>query len=159
MEPEYEQLAAAVTAAVAPFTPYLIDSAKAVGQSFLTVIAEKGGEAAWERAKELWRRIQERYRNTPSVRAASSALAISPDDRESQQFFAKKLLDQLQADRECAAELLQILGGQGALQRILIDHGGYGESILQELRGGGSQTVQIRENATGKNITQRIIRD
>jgi len=159
MEPEYHQLAAAVTAAVAPFAPYLIDSAKTVGQSFLTVIAEKGGEAAWDRAKQLWLRIQDRYPNAPSVRAASSALALSPDDRESQQFFAKKLLDQLQADREFAAQLLQTLGGQTAVQSILIDGGGYGESILQELRGDGSQTVQIRENATGKNITQRIIRD
>lgn len=158
MEPEYQQLAAAVTAAVAPFAPYLIDSAKAVGQSFLTAIAEKGGEAAWERAKELWLRIQDRYMNAPSVRAASSALALSPDDRESQQFFAKKLLDQLQADREFAAQLLQTLGGQTAVQSILID-GGYGESILQELRGDGSQTIQIGENATGRNITQRIIRD
>ncbi len=49
------QIAATTVTALAPFTPLLLEVGKAGGQKFAEVIAEKGGEAAWNKAQSVWK--------------------------------------------------------------------------------------------------------
>ena len=51
-------IAAAITTALAPFTPFLVEIGKAGSKKLVEVINEKGGDAAWNLAQKLWEKIK-----------------------------------------------------------------------------------------------------
>ena len=52
------QVAAATVTALAPFTPFLTEIGKTGSKKLAQVIGEKGGEAAWNKAQSIWKKIK-----------------------------------------------------------------------------------------------------
>jgi len=67
----------------------------------------------------------------------------------------KALGDLLQRHPEVADELLKLIGGKDSVQSVLVTGKSRAENIVQDLEGAGTQTVDLREGSTGKNIRQR----
>ena len=148
-------LATAAVSLVAPFAPYLISAGKAGGKALAAAIGKKGGEAAWNKAKALWDRIAAHFSEAPALHGAALAVAAEPEDATYQATLVKALGDLLQRHPEVADELLKLIGGKDSVQSVLVTGKSRAENIAQDLEGAGTQTVDLREGSTGKNIRQR----
>jgi hypothetical protein len=80
MAADIGQIAAATVATLAPFTPFLIEAGKAGGKKLAEVIAEKGGEAAWQKAQALWDKVRVHFGDDPEVQSAATMVATKPED-------------------------------------------------------------------------------
>ncbi|HLL78167.1 MAG TPA: hypothetical protein VKT25_01625, partial [Ktedonobacteraceae bacterium] len=74
------QIAATTVTTLAPFTPLLVEVGKAGAQKFTEVIAEKGGEAAWNKAQSLWKKLKAHFGDDPEVNGALALVAAKPED-------------------------------------------------------------------------------
>jgi hypothetical protein len=91
-----------LTAFLAPFMPYLLQSAASA--------AEEAGRAfgrdGWAAAQKLWGKLRGRFEDEPGTPdAASKALADDPDDELARNAVAFKLREALAADPELRKEL------------------------------------------------------
>ena len=149
-----QQLVAATVATLAPYIPFLIDLTKAGSQKFAEVIAEKGGEAAWHRAQALWSKLKSYFEGDAEVISAATLVAAKPEDVARQKMLAEVLSVRLKQNPELAQELLNLLGGQEALQKVLADRSSWVEDITQDLEGSGKQIVQASEDSVVKGVKQ-----
>ncbi|HKZ86579.1 MAG TPA: hypothetical protein VJ793_23355 [Anaerolineae bacterium] len=149
------QIASAVAAIVAPFAPYLIDVGKAVGKKMAETIAAKGGEAAWSKAQSLWSKIKARLGDDPEVKSAALMLAGAPDDETYQTLLTKVLAKRLEQNPDLARELLDLLGGEKAAQRVLAERGSRVTSVMQEMQGSGEQIIHASDRSTIEGVTQK----
>ncbi len=151
------QIAATTVTALAPFTPLLLEVGKAGGQKFTDVIAEKGGEAAWNKAQSLWRKLKAHFGDDPEVTGALTLVAVKPEDESRQTMLAEVLGTRLKANPEVAEEIFNLLGGQQAVQQVLSARGSWVEEVTQQIAGSsGAQTVSARENSIIKGVKQGI---
>jgi hypothetical protein len=148
------ETAAATVSLIAPFMPYLIAAGKAGGKKLTETIAAKGGEAAWDKAQALWGKIKEKFGDAPDVQGAANVVASNPEDETYQQVLAKTLSARLQKDPDFAQELLDLLGGQEAVQRVLADSGSWVEGVKQQMDGSGEQIVHATERSVIKGVEQ-----
>jgi hypothetical protein len=139
------QLAAEITTFLAPFFPYLVLG----GEAALREIGKKSGEAAWDKAKFLWNKIQ-----NPKLDGVAAVLAEHPTDEDFQTVLAKLLIEQLEASPDLAAELMSIIqDDDDVFQSILVEQGSKVRDIQQRLSRGGKQKTTIR-GSQARNITQ-----
>jgi len=151
------QIAATTVTALAPFTPLLLEVGKAGGQKFTDVIAEKGGEAAWNKAQSLWRKLKAHFGDDPEVTGALALVAVKPEDESRQTMLAEVLGTRLKANPEVAEEIFNLLGGQQAVQQVLAARGSWVEEVTQQIAGSsGAQTISARENSIIKGVKQGI---
>ncbi len=148
------QIAAATVAALAPFTPFLIEVGKAGGEKLAEVMAEKGGEAAWQKAQALWGRLKARFDDDPEVKSAATMVAARPEDETRQTMLAEVLGARLGEDPVLARQLLELLGGGEAVQRVLADRGSWVEDVTQRLKGRGQQIVQASDDSVITGVRQ-----
>ena|SRR2546423_1682966 len=154
MNIDIAHIAATIVTLLAPFTPYLLDVSKAVGQKWAETLAEKGGEAAWNEARVIWEKIHTRFGDNAQVKGAALMVSTDPDDIDAQTYFAKALGMHLQEDPELAEDLLHLLGGAQAVQEILADRSSWVENVVQELEGRGTQTIRASEDSVIKGVRQ-----
>lgn len=148
------ETAAATVSLIAPFMPYLIAAGKAGGKKLTETIAAKGGEAAWNKAQTLWGKINEKFGDALDVQGAANVVASNPEDESFQQVLIKTLSARLQKEPDFAQELLDLLGGKKAVQRVLADSGSSVERVKQQMEGSGEQLVHATEHSVIKEVEQ-----
>lgn len=154
---DVSQIAATTVTALAPFTPFLLEIGKAGSLKFTEVIAEKGGEAAWNKAQGLWRKLTAHFGDDPEVTGALTLVAVKPEDESRQTMLAEVLGTRLKAYPEVAEEFFNLLGGQQAVQQVLAERGSWVEEVTQQIAGSsGTQTVAAHENSAIKAVKQSI---
>ncbi len=149
------QIAATVVTTLAPFTPFLLDVGKAGGQKLAEVIAEKGGDAAWNKAQAVWNILKARFGGDQEVTSAVGMVAAKPQDETRQTLLAEVLGTHMQADPELAEQILKLLGGQQAVQQVLAERGSWVEDISQHIKGSGQQTAKASRSVM-KGVKQSI---
>lgn len=140
-------LAAALTTAIAPFIPYLLETSKVAGNKLAERIAEKGGETAWNKAQEIWGKIKSHFDGDPKVKGAALMVSAEPNDESSQALLAKALATRLIENPKIAEELLDLLGGQNAIQTVLANRKSWVKDVTQQMSGKGEQTVKADNNS------------
>lgn len=151
------QVAATTVTALAPFTPFLIEVGKAGGQRFADILAEKGGEAAWEEAQALWEKVKGHFGKDPEVTGALTLVASKPDDENRQTMLAEVLSVRLKEHPEIAEEIFNLLGNRQTVQQVLAERESSVEDVDQEITGlSGSQTVSARDKSVIKGVKQNI---
>jgi hypothetical protein len=151
------QLAATVATTLAPFTPFLINSGKAGGKKLVDILAEKGGDAAWNNAQTIWHKLYHHYGNDPEVISAATIVSAKPEDESRQMMFAEVVGIRLKDNPQLAEELFYMIGGQQTIQQVIAERGSWVEDITQQITNThGIQTVSAHENSTTRNIKQHI---
>jgi hypothetical protein len=154
MNSDIIQISTAIVTQIAPFTPYLLEIGKAAGQKWIETVAEKGGEASWNRAKMIWEKIHSHVGDDPKVKGAALMVSADPEDSSTQTLLVNALAPHLNADPQLMQELLHILGGSRSVQEILADRESRVEEVTQELKGTGTQSVKASEGSTIKGVRQ-----
>ncbi len=148
------QTAATVVDILAPFTPFLIKVGKASGKKLAEVIAKKGSEAAWEKAKALWGKLKARFGDDLELESAATMVAAKPRDETRQTMLAEVLGARLQENPALAQELFDLLGGQEAVQQVLADRSSWVEDVTQRMKGSGKQIVQASDDSVITGVRQ-----
>ncbi len=139
MSTDYAQIAATVATYMAPFTPYLVEG----GKKF----AGEAGKAAWEKAQVVWDKLKDRFGDDKKIETAAKTVAADPQDEDYQGLLAKALASRLKEDSNFAEELLNAIGGQEAIQKVLADKSSWVENVTQEISGIGTQIVEARDDS------------
>jgi hypothetical protein len=148
------QITAATVTTLAPFMPFLIEAGKAGGKKLAEVIAEKGGEAAWEKAQSLWSKLKTRLGDDPEVTIVATMVAAKPEDEPRQTMLAEVLGAHLRENPDLAQELFDLLGRQEAVQQVLAHRSSWVEDVTQRMKGRGKQTVQASDDSVIKGVRQ-----
>jgi hypothetical protein len=144
------QLAAVITSALAPFTPYLIEG----GKKF----AQEAGKAGWDKAQSLWNKIKSRWSDDKAIQGAAMMVSADPENNDWQTQFAKVLALRLEKDPDFAKELLETFGGEVSVQQVLATRGSWVSSVTQAIEGRGKQDVQADNHSAISGIKQSIKR-
>jgi len=156
MTTDIGQVAAAMVAALAPFTPFLIEVGKAGGKKLAEVIAAKGGEAAWETAQALWSKLKAHFGDDPEVTSTATIVAAKPEDEARQTMLAEVLGARLKENPALAQEFFDLLGGQEAAQQVLADRSSWVEDVPQRMKGTSKQIVQASDDSVIKGVRQIV---
>jgi hypothetical protein len=148
------QIAAAIVMTLSPFAPFLVDTGKTAGKKLAETIAQKGGEATWKTAQTLWTKIIAHFGNDPVVKSAATMVADKPEDETRQTMLAEVLGARLKENPALAEELLNLLGGQTAVQQVLADRSSWVEDVTQRMKGGGTQTVKASDDSIITGVHQ-----
>jgi hypothetical protein len=154
MNGEIAQISTAIVTLIAPFTPYLLEVGKATGQKWVETVAEKGGEAAWSRAKMIWEKIHSHVGDDPKVKGAALMVSADPEDSATQTLLVNALATHLNTDPQLMQELLHLLVGSRAVQEALADRQSGVEDVTQEIKGTGTQRVKASEGSIIKGVRQ-----
>ena len=138
MDINFAQVAAAIAATLAPFTPYLVEGGKR--------FAGKAGEAAFTEAQIIWGKIKAHFGEDPKIKGAALMVSADPQDETSQAMLAKAIAARLKEKPELTQELFGLMGGQDAVQKVLANHS-WVKNVVQEMSGGGKQTVSAKDSA------------
>lgn len=149
-----ELIAAAVTAALAPFTPFLLEIGKAGRKKLMEVINEKGGDAAWDLAQKLWGKIKTYMSDDADVNGATLLVSAKPEDESRQIMLATALANGLKGNPKLAQELSDLLGGENAVQQVLANRKSWVKDVTQQMSGGGKQTIKADNNSRITGVKQ-----
>ena len=147
-------ISAAVATALAPFTPFLVDVVNVGGKKLVETINEKGGEVAWNKAQQLWKKIESNFGSDPKVKGAALMVSAEPDDEASQTMLAAALATHLKEDQNIAKELFDLIGRQDAVQKVLADRKSWVNDVTQQINGGGQQIIKADRNSRIKGVRQ-----
>jgi hypothetical protein len=148
------ETAGAVGAFLSPFMPYLKEAGKIAGKKLAEVAAQKGGEAAWKKAQDIWGRITGQSSEAPELKSAAGLVAVKPEDETYQTVFARALASYLETNPAFAKELVDLMGGEESLQEVLAEKGSWIEDVKQEMVGTGRQTIRATDDSVIKGATQ-----
>lgn len=151
---DYAQIASAAVAWISPFLPYLLNAVKSSGKKFADLLAEKGGEVAWDTAQNMWGKISKQAEKNPELQGATMMVAAKPADQAYQTLLANTLSQQLKSDPALAEELMQLLGGKESVQKVLADDNSLVERVRQDMQGPGKQSIKASKHSTIKGVTQ-----
>jgi hypothetical protein len=148
------EIATATITALAPYLPILLHGIQKAGEKFGDTLASKAGEAAAAKIPKLWGKIKDRFAQHPQLEHAAALVATQPDDSSYQTVFAKALAVYLQQEPQLAQDLLELLGGESAVQKVAADHSSLVEEVTQDMQGTGRQTVEATDNSVVRGIRQ-----
>ena len=140
-------IASAVGATLAPFTPFLLNISIEGGKKLAEVMAEKGGEAAWNKAQSSWHKIKDRAGDDPKVQGAALMVSAGPEDVSAQAILVRALDACLRKYPDLAQELADLLGGEPGIQQVLANQDSWVQDVAQQMRGGGEQTIQAENGS------------
>ena len=146
MELKLVEIASAAAAALAPYMPYLVEGGKG--------FAGKAGEAAGVKAGKIWAAVKSRFGGDPEIEGTALLVSARPEDEGRRGLLAKALAEKLAGDPEWAQTLLELLGGEGSVQEVLIDEGSWVGDVLQDLTGEGRQSAFVSKNSGARRIKQ-----
>ncbi|MDZ7342697.1 MAG: hypothetical protein ONB37_20005 [candidate division KSB1 bacterium] len=108
---ELTTLVQTITAFLAPILPYLMQ----VGERAAEGAINKFGEDTWDHAKQLWGRLFQKLKASPTALKAVKDVAQKPDAQDAQISFRVQLEKLLGADPVLAQEIEQLVAaGQRA---------------------------------------------
>jgi len=149
-----ELVAAAVTAALAPFAPFLVEIGKAGSKKLVDVINEKGGDAAWNLAQKLWGKIKSHMSDDADVNGATLMVSAKPEDESRQTMLAIALASGLKENPKLAQELSDLLGGENVIQQVLANRKSWVKDVTQQMSGDGEQTIKADKNSRIQGVKQ-----
>jgi len=152
----FVEIATAAASLLAPYLPYAIKAGQAVGGAIVAEVEKVGGEAAWNKAEAIWNKIKEHFKDKPELKQTAELVAMQPEDLTYQKVFAKALASYLETKNDLQEELLNLLGGEKAVQRVVADKGSLIDDVTQELQGKGTQSVESADHSVIKGVKQTI---
>lgn len=105
MDPNLLELAQKIGAFLLPFLPYLLK----MGDKAAEEAGKRLGGEAWERAKELWGRLQPKVEAKPAAQEAVADAAAEPHNKDAQAVLSYQLRKLLTEDPTLAANLAGLL--------------------------------------------------
>ena len=137
------ELAAAITAFLAPFLPHLLKLGQPVAEAAGKKLGEKFGEGTWDRAKALWSKLRPQVEAKEAAKEATEDVANAPDDEALQTVLRVQLEKLLGKDDTLAKELAQLLQDQaeGGKNQTVINQTAIGEDAQQFGQVQGSNKV------------------
>ena len=118
------------------------------------MIAEKGGEAGWEQARRLWKKLVERADDVGEIEDAARTLARKPEDPNRQETLQTIIAAQLSQNPGLAEEVRDLLGGEQRIQEIVALTGSRIENVEQSMNQSGTQKVIAKGRSTIKDVKQ-----
>jgi len=155
MNQDIFQVATNIAIWLTPFTPYLISAAKIGGKKFVEIIAQKGGEATWDKAQEIWQKLVEEFGNGDKIRGAALMLSTDTEDQDSQKILAKAIFDKLQSAPEFALQLLDDLYKNESFQKVTASNYSLISDVEQEMTAGGKQIIEANNRSIVKGVKQQ----
>lgn len=146
------QNAAFIATSLAPFLPYLVE----VGKGMAKVIGEEVSKESLNNAQQAWEKIKTHFKGDRKIEASAAGLAKDPTDQDYLHLMAKALAARMAEKPELAEELVEVLGGRQAVQKVLADKSSWVEQVIQEIKGSGAQTVEATNDSVIKNVKQHI---
>lgn len=151
---DFQLIATAVSTFLAPFTPYLIEAGKDVGNKLAELISEKGGEVVWKKAQGLWGEIETTLGSDAEVKGAALMVSAKPESEDKQKMFAEILAARLQENPALAEELTNLIGGQQAIQQVIANRKSTIKDVSQQMSGSGEQTIKADNNSRIQGVKQ-----
>ena len=146
---------AAVVAALSPFMPFLVDTAKASGTKLAEAMAEHGGAAAWKRAVAVWGALRTEVGDPADIKGAALMLSADVDSEEYRRTFATVLSRHLESRPEAAERLAGALRGEPSLQTVVARSRSQVNGVEQLAAGdGGIQRVEAIDGSAVTRVRQ-----
>jgi len=146
------ELAAAITAFLAPFLPHLLKVGQPVADAASKKLGEKFGEGTWERAKALWDKLRPKVEAKEAAKEAIGDVANAPEDEALQTVLRVQLEKLLAKDEALVQELAQLLQnqGEGSKNRNVINQTSTGEDAQQfgQVQGSNKVVRDVQGNIT-----------
>ena len=108
------------------------------------------------KAQQAWEKIKIHFKGDKKIEDSAAGLAKDPTDQDYLHLMAKALAARMAEKPELAEELVEVLGGRQAVQRVLADKSSWVEKVTQEINRSGTQIVEARNDSVIKNVKQRI---
>lgn len=147
-------LAGGAVSIIGPFLPYLTSLGKSVKKKLEEVIAEQGGNAVWNQAQSLWKKITGRFKDDPEINGAAAALSNDPNNQMFQQMMVQILTKKLESDQGFAEELLKLMGGEAGVQKVVAGNEAWIENIRQTMKSSGTQEVKGGDKSVIRGVEQ-----
>lgn len=151
---DIEVLTTTIVKILAPFTPFLVELGKDGSKKIVDVISEKGGEASWELAQKIWKKINSSLGEDPEIKGATLIVSAKPEDETKQAVLAETLSAKLRGNQILADELFDIIGGENSIQQIIVNHKSIVADIDQQMSGNGKQIISADNNSRIKGVKQ-----
>jgi hypothetical protein len=148
-------LAGAAVSVLSPFLPALTKAGQDAGQKVLEAVAEHGGQAAFDLASGVWKKISARFGGDAEVTNLSNLVASAPADETYQTLLGKALAKRLEAAPDLAKDLETLLGGAQAVQSIAVGNRGLVDNVRLEMAKEGQQTIKGGDEAQVKGVVMR----
>lgn len=158
MDINFAEFASSLVTWMAPFTPFLLETANIAGKKFTETIAEKGGEAIWDKARGIWNKINRRYKNDTELKSASTLLATKPENVDYQKMLVNILAERLKNEPAFCAELLHDFGGPEAVQQVIAERNSIIENVEQVSEGRASQKIIASNGSQIRNVKQNSLK-
>lgn len=109
---------------LAPFLPHLLKLGKSAGEMVAAgaerAIGSKFGDAAWEKAREIWAKLRPGLEAKRRAIAAAEDLAENPEDEEAKTDFIEVLQRILEADPPLKTEVARVMDeGKEEIARVV----------------------------------------
>lgn len=156
MDMDPAQVAMASVTFLAPFLPYLVDVAKFSAEAIAEMVVQKGAEGAWQQAQAIWARLRMRFVDDGVINGATEMLAAQPGREDFQAVLAAELAVRLEESPDLTRELLELLGGQKIVQKILAERGSWVERVQQKMEGAGTQIIHASDDSVIIDAKQNI---
>ncbi len=127
------ELAGRIIAVLAPAAPYLMKAAEGA--------AGKMGADAWQRARELYDKLRERFRQDKNDKAAQTIELFIADTDTFEGALGKLLVTTLAQHPQWAEEIRALLD-EPSLQEIIARNRSHLERVTQSLSGSGTQRIE-----------------
>jgi hypothetical protein len=150
MEPV--SLAAAAVSILTPFLPSLLEMAKSGGEKIAASVGEAAGEFTIEKARLLWDKIAGKGKD-PKIESVAQSVALVPEDENLQKVLVNLIAAKLDQNPDLADDILQILGGQENVQKVIALRKSWIEGIHME--GQGKKEVRAEDESVIKNVVQK----
>jgi|SRR5579859_968438 len=148
------EIATATVTALVPYLPQLLKGAQIAGEKFGEGLATKAGELTLGKITEIWGKIKNSFKQRPELEHAAGLAGTQPSDPTCQIVFAKALASCLQQDPQLSEDLLNLLGGEKAVQKVVADRSSMIEDVAQEMEGTGKQSVKASDNSVIRSVRQ-----
>jgi hypothetical protein len=152
----FVEIATAAASLLAPYLPYAIKAGQAVGGAIVAEVEKVGGEAAWNKAEAIWNHIKDHFKAKPELKQTAELVAMQPENPTYQKVFTETLASYLETKTDLQEVLLNLLGGEKAVQQVLADKGSIIDEVTQELQGKGTQTVKASDHSFINGVKQTI---
>ncbi len=142
-------LAAGLTAFLAPALPYLLTGVEEASGA----LGAKLAEDTWEKAKEIWGRLRPQVEANSVAKVVAADLAQAPDDPDAQAALRLQLKKLLAEDAQLASELARLLESAGP--RVSYQAELHGSGAIAQ--GSGAIAAGERGIAVGGNVRDTVL--
>lgn len=152
---DVEKIAEEVVAILAPCMPYLIEVSKSGGKKIVEKIAEKSGEAAWDKANKLWGKLKGHFTDNAEIISAINLVTIDPNDRNRLLMLSKLLGTYLHKNPVLTQEIMELLGGREEMQQVLSRNKSLVHRVEQHMNGKGHQLAVAEDESIIMAVIQK----